>query len=194
MNKNLKIAAWTVALATGVAVLYVARTNASYAEDRGVDLKTAALEQMANYNVGDVAPDLAYPDPSGKIIKLSSLRGKMVLLDFWASWCSPCRMENPNVVRVYNQYKDAKFISGKGFTVYSYSLDQNKDRWVAAIAQDQLAWPNHTSDLKGWNAEGAGVYGVRSIPMTYLLDGEGKIIAKGLRGPALEEKLKSLLK
>ena len=129
----------------------------------------------------------------GKSIDFSSFKGKKILVVNTASKCGYTPQYDA-LQKVYNQYKDAKFNSGKGFTVYSYSLDQNKDRWVAAIAQDQLAWPNHTSDLKGWNAEGAGVYGVRSIPMTYLLDGEGKIIAKGLRGPALEEKLKSMLK
>jgi thiol-disulfide isomerase/thioredoxin len=150
--------------------------------------------QLANVNVGDQAPELAYQNPNGDIMKLSDLRGKVVLIDFWASWCGPCRMENPNVVRIYNEYKDKRYTAGKGFEIYSVSLDQAKDRWIQAIEKDGLVWASHVSDLRGWKAQGAALYGVNSIPMTFLVDSNGKVIAKGLRGAQLEAALKSLLK
>lgn len=137
--------------------------------------------------VGDVAPDIQLPNPEGKIIKLSSLKGKVVLLDFWASWCGPCRMENPNVVKAYQKYKD------KGFTVFSVSLDNDKAKWLKAIEADKLEWSNHVSDLKGWQSTVARLYGVSGIPSTFLLDKEGNIVAKNLRGPVLDQKLLELL-
>ncbi|MCB0515898.1 MAG: TlpA disulfide reductase family protein [Chitinophagales bacterium] len=136
--------------------------------------------------MGSEAAEIDLPNPDGKNIALSSLRGKVVLLDFWASWCGPCRRENPNVVKTYQQYKD------KGFTVYSVSLDKDKARWVDAIKKDNLLWDNHVSDLQYWNSAPAAAYGVRSIPATFLLDREGKIIGKNLRGGALEAKLKEI--
>lgn len=142
------------------------------------------LEQMYN---PQLAPDIVMTDVNGKTAKLSDLRGQVVLLDFWASWCVPCRQENPNVVRVYNEYKD------KGFTVFSVSLDEDKEAWQEAIEADNLVWPNHVSDLKGWQSAGAALYQVNSIPATFLLDAEGKIIATNLRGPALEQKLQQIL-
>ena len=138
--------------------------------------------------VGATAPELSFKSPEGKVLKLSELRGKVVLVDFWASWCRPCRMENPNVVAAYKKFKD------KGFAIYSVSLDQNADSWKAAIGQDGLAWPNHVSDLKGWQSEPAHIYGVQSIPAQFLLDKDGKIVAKNLRGEQLEQKLAELLK
>ncbi len=144
-------------------------------------------------NVGDKAIDLAFTSPDGKTIALSSLKGKVVLLDFWASWCGPCRMENPHVVAAYNKYKDAKFKNGKGFTIYSVSLDQNKDAWMKAIEKDGLVWPYHVSDLGGWQSRPAAIYGVNSIPTNFLLDGNGVIVARSLRGPALESALESLV-
>ena len=137
-------------------------------------------------SVGSIAPDLAFPDPDGNIRKLSDLRGKVVLLDFWASWCRPCRGENPHVVAMYHKYHD------KGFEVYSVSLDRDKESWKRAIAADGLVWPNHVSDLKYWSSEAARIYGVSSIPSTYLLDQNGRIIAKNLRGEALSNALKQL--
>lgn len=144
-------------------------------------------------NIGDKAVDLAYSSPDGKTIALSSLKGKVVLLDFWASWCGPCRMENPNVVASYKKYKDLKFKTGKGFTVFSVSLDQNKDAWMKAIAKDQLEWPYHVSDLGGWQSRPAAIYGVTSIPTNVLIDGNGIIVAKSLRGAALDEALDQLV-
>jgi thiol-disulfide isomerase/thioredoxin len=137
-------------------------------------------------SIGSTAPDLEFPNPEGKIIKLSDLRGKYVLIDFWASWCGPCRKENPNVVAIYHKYKD------KGFDIFSVSLDRDKAGWVGAIEKDKLVWTNHVSDLKSWSSEAAKIYGVRSIPATFLIDKEGKILAKDLRGNALEDMLKKI--
>jgi peroxiredoxin len=137
--------------------------------------------------VGEMAPDIDLPDREGKSLKLSSLRGQVVLLDFWASWCGPCRHENPNVVKAFKAYE------AKGFTVFSVSLDENKEKWLNAIQKDGLVWPSHVSDLKGWRSAGSALYKVTGIPATFLIGKDGKIVAKNLRGPALENKLKELL-
>jgi len=137
--------------------------------------------------IGAMAPELAFPDPDGKIRKLSDLRGKVVLIDFWASWCGPCRRESPNVRNVYQKYHD------KGFEVFSVSLDRDGNSWKKAIKDDQLVWPNHVSDLKYWSSEAAAIYGVRSIPAMFLLDREGRIVAKDLRGAALENAVRELI-
>ena len=156
------------------------------------DAIIATNGQIASLSVGDKAPEIQMRDPQGNIRKLSDLKGKVVLIDFWASWCRPCRMENPNVVRTYSQYKDAAFKNGDGFEVFSVSLDQNKAAWQKGILQDKLTWENHVSDLQSWRNAAAQQYNVNSIPATFLLDGEGIIIKKNLRGKALENTLASL--
>ncbi len=146
-----------------------------------------AVNNMKAQMIDVPAPEIVQADTTGKMRKLSDMKGKYVLLDFWASWCGPCRRENPNVVRLYGKYKD------KGFDVFSVSLDQARDRWIKAIAEDGLVWDNHVSDLKYWSNEAARTYGVQSIPSTLLIDKQGVIIARNLRGEALEAKLRELM-
>jgi len=136
--------------------------------------------------VGKPAPDFTQTDTKGKPVALSSFKGKYVLVDFWASWCGPCRAENPAVVKAYRQYRS------KGFSILGVSLDEKKDKWEEAIKKDGLNWIQ-VSDLKGWKNSVAQLYGINGIPMNYLLDKEGKIIAKGLRGEDLEKKLAELV-
>jgi thiol-disulfide isomerase/thioredoxin len=153
--------------------------------------QTAEIERAYNEHISAnsgqrAAPEIALKNPEGVEIKLSSLRGKYVLIDFWASWCGPCRKENPNVVKLYNKYKN------KGFTIYSVSLDENKEAWKAAITADGLSWPNHVSDLLRWNSPMPERYGFTGIPHTVLINPEGNVIGVGLRGPSLEQKLKEI--
>jgi thiol-disulfide isomerase/thioredoxin len=143
----------------------------------------ASAKEMENMD----APEISLNKADGKILNLSSLRGKVVLIDFWASWCGPCRKENPNVVRLYNKFKD------KGFTVYSVSLDNDINAWKQAIQSDGLVWPNHVSDLLGWKSPVVQTYGFNGIPYTVLIDKNGKILGVGLRGQELEQKLNEVL-
>lgn len=145
------------------------------------------VQKLTLLAIGSEAPEIDLPGLKGKNIKLSSLRGQYVLIDFWAAWCGPCRRESPAMVEIYKEYKK------KGFEIYSISLDNNKIDWEAAIKKDGLGSWIHVSDLKYWNSVAAKSYGVDAIPFTVLIDKEGKIIAKGLRGEDLKKKLKELL-
>lgn len=150
------------------------------------DLKTK-VETAKKLTAGSVAPDIALKNTEDQIVALSSLKGKVVLIDFWASWCGPCRKENPNVVRLYHQYKD------KGFDVFSVSLDKDKESWIKAIEKDGLVWASHVSDLLYWNSSVVKQYNINGIPLTCLIDREGRIIAKNLRGESLANKLAEIL-
>ena len=159
-------------------------------------------KRVIGIHVGNIAPAIALKNPDGKIMQLAETRGKLVLLDFWASWCGPCRRENPNVVRVYNKFKNAKLEAGDGFTVFSVSLDGLTDRegnlkqlnakfeWMNAIKQDKLTWKYHVSDLKGWGSKVHKAFGVRSIPSNFLIDKDGVIVGKNLREIQLYQAVK----
>ncbi|GMQ34984.1 TlpA disulfide reductase family protein [Algoriphagus taiwanensis] len=163
----------------------IAKLNDLYPGTSSIMQMKQQLDELRALSVGQPAPEIELPNPDGKLVKLSDLRGKYVLIDFWAAWCKPCRQENPNVVRLYNQYKD------KGFEVFGVSLDRTKEDWVKAIAEDQLTW-TQVSDLKYFNSVAAETYQIQAIPATYMIDPDGKIIAKDLRGPSLENKLAEL--
>jgi thiol-disulfide isomerase/thioredoxin len=156
-----------------------------FPDNKGV----AAIKESLQGWIGKTAPEFTLPDPTGKNISLSSFRGKYVLVDFWASWCKPCRMENPTVVKAFNRFKD------KNFTVLGVSLDQpgGKDAWTKAIMEDKLTW-QHVSDLKYWQSPIVPMYKIEGIPFNVLVDPAGKIIADNLRGELLEEKLAEVLK
>lgn len=163
------------------AALSAAAKNSIYGKELGEAIRIASKTGIG------VKPDFTVPDRDGKPVKLSALKGKVVLVDFWASWCGPCRKENPNLVKAYAKYHD------KGFEIVGISLDDKKENWLKAIDADQLTWL-HASDLKGWKSDLAAEYGIRSIPTSFLVDASGKIIAKDLRGEQLDKKLGDIFK
>jgi len=165
----------------------------SIKENVSVEKEIPAVTETYGLNLGNTAPILIGKNTNDSIINSKSLRGTMVLIDFWASWCGPCRHENPNVVKCYEEFKDKKFKKGSGFTVFGVSLDENKKSWENAIRKDNLQWPYHISDLKGWNSKFALMYNISSIPTNYLIDGDGIIVAKNLRKEELSKTLTRFL-
>lgn len=157
-----------------------------FPNDNNIKMFHGMVNSMMATTIGQPAPEISLPSPDGKEIALSSLRGKVVLIDFWASWCGPCRKEMPNVVKAYAKFKN------KGFEIYGVSLDKEKDRWVEAITKDGITWPQ-VSDLKQWGSDVVKLYNIQGIPFTVLLDKEGIILAKNLRGEELENKLAEVL-
>ncbi len=158
----------------------------TYPYDKNIKMFHDFVSKMLATTIGQPAPEINLASPDGKEIALSSLKGKVVLIDFWASWCKPCLGEMPNVVKAYKKYKD------KGFEIYGVSLDQDKQRWIESIAKEGITWPQ-VSDLKQWQSDVVKLYSIQSIPLTILLDRDGKIIDKNLRGEALDKKLAEVL-
>jgi peroxiredoxin len=148
--------------------------------------ETQQQQSMASSWIGKQAPELDLPDVTGKTVPLASFKGKYLLVDFWASWCGPCRAENPNVVKAYGEFKN------KNFAILGVSLDKDKQSWQQAVKEDRLEWAQ-VSDLKEWNSKAVGIYQFQGIPFNVLIDPDGKVISQELRGPALEDKLKQVL-
>jgi len=180
----------TLVLATAIILSFGSQVYAQLSDE--IILEPAKVEK--GIHIGQEAKDLEFESPSGEMIALSSLRGKLVLIDFWASWCGPCRRQHPHMRQVYHKYKDEEFVNGSGFTIFSVSLDKDRDHWIAAIEQDTLEWESHVSDLKGMKSIAAQRYEVNSIPLNVLVDGDGIILAVGQRGSYLEKSLEKHLK
>jgi thiol-disulfide isomerase/thioredoxin len=157
-----------------------------------LDVNAQSAEIKTGVNIGDRAPNIIIDNVKGKPIELYSLKGNVILIDFWASWCRPCRMENPNIVEAYNSYHKRKFKDAKGFEIFSVSLDKTKDAWIKAIEADKLDWKHHGSDLNGWKSAVAKTYRVSSIPSNFLINDKGIIIAKNLRGIDLHYQIEKL--
>ena len=173
-------------------LLFIGNTMVQ-AQSGDIPLRAAEDVERA-IRIGQNAPDLVVESPTGEKISLKDLRGQLVLIDFWAAWCGPCRKDNPYLVDIYRKYRDREFVNGSGFTIYSVSLDKNRESWMAAIEQDSLEWEYHVNDLKGRQSEAVSAYEVESIPFNVLIDGNGTILAVGLRRHYLDNRLNDFLK
>lgn len=169
------------------------KPSGNAAEDTTYTMPPEIAALPVGTTLGLRAPEIEMPNLEGETMQLSSLRGKLVLIDFWASWCNPCRMENPHLVKVYDEFNDASFTKGEGFEIFSVSLDRNEEAWREAVVKDRLDWPYQLGTMEGARTQAAVDYGIQMIPSNFLLDQHGVIIATNLRGEALNEKLNSLL-